>query len=256
MKIIPGVVSATFRQMAAEELIELCVQAGLKAVEWSENAHVLPDDSKGAAFLGARTEAAGLKVAAYGSYYRLGEQKDGGERFLKSLISAKAMKAPVIRVWAGTKPSCDVNDAEFISMAEEAAMIGRMADKERIRVAFEWHKNTLTDTNVSGMRLLRQANQDNLCCLWQPTVDLTMKERMEGIELLGERLENLHVYYWRNGIKRPLAEGREEWLYYLEGVDHRRERYALLEFVRDNTRQQFLEDAKTLHEILIQSGRA
>ena len=48
---IPGAVSATFKKMplTADEVISLLRECGLKAVEWSENAHVFPDDAEGAA---------------------------------------------------------------------------------------------------------------------------------------------------------------------------------------------------------------
>lgn len=46
--IVPGMVSATFRDKSAGEIIRLCKEADLKAVEWSENAHVMPEDPSGA----------------------------------------------------------------------------------------------------------------------------------------------------------------------------------------------------------------
>ena len=97
---IPGVVSATFRSRPAGEVIRLAAENRLEAVEWSENAHVYPDDPAGAADLRRRTRDAGLLVAAYGSYYRLGEYERPEETFRRSLVSAAALGAPVIRVWA------------------------------------------------------------------------------------------------------------------------------------------------------------
>ncbi len=49
--IIPGMVSATFREKTADDIIRLCKEADLQAVEWSENAHVMPGDPEGAAEL-------------------------------------------------------------------------------------------------------------------------------------------------------------------------------------------------------------
>ncbi|MCI8517032.1 MAG: hypothetical protein HFG75_09235 [Hungatella sp.] len=46
--IVPGMISATFRDKSAGEIIRLCKEADLKAVEWSENAHVMPEDPSGA----------------------------------------------------------------------------------------------------------------------------------------------------------------------------------------------------------------
>ncbi len=248
--IVPGMVSATFRQKPAEDIIRLCLEGGLNAVEWSENAHVRPGDPEGAAALGRRTREAGLAVAAYGSYFRLGQNEDPGRAFSASLESAAALGAPVLRIWAGTEASADVDGAKREALAREAALVCGMADERGIKVALEWHKNTLTDTNESAMEFLRQTAHDNLYCLWQPTVALSMEQREEGLRLLGGRLLNLHVYYWRNGVRRPLAEGTGEWERYLTRADKSRDRYALLEFVMNDAEEQFLADAKTLREIL------
>ena len=47
-----------------------------------------------------------------------------------------------------------------------------------------------------------------------------------------------------------MREGVGEWSRYLNQVDERENRFGLLEFVMGNTEEQFLEDAKILHEIL------
>ena len=248
--IIPGMVSATFRNKPAEDILRLCREAKLEAVEWSENAHVMPDDPKGAEALYEMTKGAGLQVAAYGSYYRLGQQDDPQAVFRKSLVSAAALHAPLIRIWAGTEPSSAVDRKTRLKLAEEAACICTMAEEYGIKIAMEWHKNTLTDTNGSAMEFLKEADHKNLYCLWQPTVALSMKERMEGLDLLGDRLLNLHIYYWLDGVRRPFSEGAGEWKQYLEHVDLSADRYGLLEFVMDNTEEQFLQDAEALHQLL------
>ncbi len=248
--IIPGMVSATFRNLPAERIIALCRQAKLKGVEWSENAHVFPGDTQKAEQLFEKTRDAGLFVAAYGSYYRLGENEDPKEVFIKSAESAAALKAPVIRIWAGTRPSAAVDEKEFRRLAEEAWDVAQIASDYGIKVAFEWHKDTLTDTNQSAARLLHTADHKNLYCLWQPTVALTMEERLSGLDLLRDRILNFHIYYWKQGEKRPLEEGRSKWLQYLAHTDHRIPRYGLLEFVKNGTEEQFLEDARALHQIL------
>ena len=248
---IPGAVSATFRKtpLSADEVIALLRECGLKAVEWSENAHVFPDDPEGAEALRRKTEAAGLRVAAYGSYYRLGENEDPLKAFQKSLVSAAALGAPVIRVWAGVKASADTGPEERLRLAREAALIAEEAQKRGIKTAFEWHKNTLTDTNESAKRLLDEACHPNLYCLWQPTAALTPRERAEGIRLMGGRLLNFHVYSWPDGRRGPLNAA--EWQYYFDAAGALTgERCALLEFVRDDDPDQFRRDARTLLELL------
>ena len=244
---IPGAVSATFKKlpMTAREVLRLLADCGLRAVEWSENVHVAPGDPAGAAELRRRTLDAGLRVAAYGSYYRLGAQDDAETVFRRSLASAVALGAPVIRVWAGTSGSADTDEGRRAAITEEAALIARIAGDEGVRVAFEWHKDTLTDTNASARRLLNEARQSNLYCLWQPTVALTPRERSEGIRLMGDRLLNFHVYSWPDGKRGPLNAA--EWQYYFDAAAGLTgERCALLEFVRDDSPDQFRNDAAVL----------
>lgn len=248
--IIPGMVSATFRDKPAKEIIRLCKEADLKAVEWSENAQVMPGDPAGAKELHEWTVEAGLKVAAYGSYYRLGQNEDVEGTFRASLVSAAALHAPLMRIWAGTKGSELVDEESRKELAAEAAKVCHMAAEAGIKVALEWHKNTLTDTNESAMRFLDEADHDNLYCLWQPTVALTMAQRTQGLDLLGDRLLNLHIYYWPEGVRRSLEEGVDVWRQYLDHVDRRKDRFGLLEFVMDNTEEQFLEDARVLRKLL------
>ena len=249
--ITTGMVSATFREKPAEDIIRLCVENRLSAVEWSENAHVLPDDPQGAALLRQKTEDAGLKIAAYGSYYRLGENENPAETFQKSLVSAKTLGAPVIRIWAGKKPSAEVGEEEFSRLAAEASLIAGLAEQTGIQAAFEWHKNTLTDTNESAVRLLALAAHPNLYCLWQPTDALTMEQRKQGLHWLSQngRLLNLHVYYWPDGTRHPLAEGIAVWKDYLSQIDITEDRYALIEFVRGNTEQQLADDAQAINRL-------
>ena len=249
----PGAVSATFKKipLTAEEIIRLLRECGLEAVEWSENLHVFPGEPGQAAELGNHTRDAGLRVAAYGSYYRLGAQADPEEAFLSSLASAAALGAPLIRVWAGGKSSLETGEAEWDALTREAALLGRLAGERGIRVAFEWHKNTLTDTNEGAERLLRQAGQENLYCLWQPTVALSPWERTAGIRRLGDRLLNFHVYSWPDGTRGALNGA--EWAYYLEAAGDA-PRCLLLEFVRGDTVEQFRSDAACLLNLI--GGRA
>lgn len=248
---IPGAVSATFRNMplSVGDILDLLASCRLQTVEWSENAHIAPDDPAGAAALYRRTSDAGLTVAAYGSYYRLGEQEGEAERtFLRSLRSAAALHAPVIRIWGGSAGSAGVDEATRACLTREAALVARIAAEEGIRVALEWHKNTLTDINESARRLLEEAEAPNLYCLWQPTVALTPRERTEGIRLMGDRLLNFHVYSWPDGKRGPLNAA--EWQYYLDAAAGLHgERALMLEFVRDDSPDQFRADAAVLVQL-------
>ncbi|NQX58671.1 sugar phosphate isomerase/epimerase family protein [Paenibacillus qinlingensis] len=250
--ILPGLVSVTFRERSAIEILELSSHCGLKAIEWSENAHVQPGDAAGAHNLYARTIDSGMQIAAYGSYFRLLVNQQPEQVFRESLIAAKALHAPLIRIWAGTVPSSAASSDYYARIAQEAKLIAEMAAAEGIKVALEWHRGTLTDTNQSSMRLLEEADHANLFCLWQPTPELSVKERCEGLHELAERkkLLNLHAYYWEGDIRRPFAEGIHEWSQYLAQIDSREDRYMLMEFVMGNTVEQFKSDVAAIQQLL------
>ena len=75
-------------------------KADLHAVEWSENWHIPAGDAALARDLRERTLAQGAEIAAYGSYYRLGQNSDPAKDFfLPTLQSAAALGAPLIRIW-------------------------------------------------------------------------------------------------------------------------------------------------------------
>ena len=245
--LIPGIVSATFKEKRAEDVIALCLKAGLKAIEWSENWHIADGDVEEAARIAALTAMNGLSVAAFGSYYRLGEHMD----FSSRILCAKALGTKVIRIWGGEKPSNELTDSEREALIAEARSISSMAQRDGITIALEWHKNTVTDTNESGLNFLKEVSMNNFKTLWQPTQALSIPERIEGLKELQNYLVNLHVYYWDESGRRPLSEGAEIWREYLACVSG--EHYALLEFVKDNTVEQFLSDAKTLHELIDRS---
>lgn len=250
--IIPGIVSATFKKESPAFVIEAAKAAGLKAVEWSENWHVAPGDTEAAAELYRKTQDAGLAVAAYGSYYKLGVEEDPVSRFDQSLRTAYALHAPIIRIWGGEKASRDITEPEWDEMVDEARRAAAAADEMNIKVALEWHRNTLTDTNESAGRFLTDVNHRNLYCLWQPTQALSMQQRTAGLDMLEQRgkLLNLHVYYWEEDGRHPFAEGVDAWRTYLDHVKGSEDRYALMEFVKGDSREQLIADAKCFEELL------
>lgn len=244
MKLIPGLVSATFKDRSVEEVIALAVKAGLKAIEWSEGHHVPVDNILEAGRIGALTAISGLKTAEYGSYYKLGMGMDIEPR----LHAAQALGTNIVRIWAGEKASSAVSAAERKEMIDEARMIADKAAESGLTIVLEWHKNTLTDTNDSGLDFIDEVCRDNFRTLWQPSMLMDVPERVRGIQMLGDRIINLHVFYWDSTGRRPLSEGQTDWKSYSEALPEDWEGYALLEFVKDNTTEQFVEDASVLHQ--------
>lgn len=247
--IYSGLVSVTFRQFTPEEVIELAKKAGLDGIEWGGDKHVPHGDTDCAKRVLKLTKDAGLKVAAYGSYYRVGEQNEFS--FGDVLKTAKALESPVIRVWAGTVGSSDANEEYWNNVVTDSQRITNAAKKENIQIAFEFHKKTLTDTNDSCLKLLKEINHDNIRTYWQPSQEMNVEERINGLHSILPYLSNIHVFHWVDGKKLPLESGAEEWEQYIEIIRQAPgERYAMLEFVRDNSVEQFFEDAITLKKLI------
>ncbi|KOV89012.1 sugar phosphate isomerase/epimerase [Nocardia sp. NRRL S-836] len=236
--LIPGVVSVTFRQLPVEEIGALALDCGLQAVEWGADVHVPPGDFAAA----RRALDTGLKVAAYGSYYRAGVT-DRAE-LAAVLETAAELDAPYVRVWAGTSGSAECADRGAVVEALQHAV--EHADAMGTRIALEYHRNTLTDTLDSTVRLLDEV--DGVVPYWQPSGGQDVFSAVHEVRTLEP--VTAHVFSWGPGgftDRLPLSARRDLWKPVLgelarDGI----ERNALLEFVRDDSVEQFREDAKTL----------
>jgi sugar phosphate isomerase/epimerase len=251
----PGLVSITFRKLDPTEIIRLVVQAGLKGIEWGGDIHVPHGNLDAARQVGEQTREAGLCVAAYGSYYRAGH----GEPvpFETILETARALEAPVIRVWAGNVGSDKADDTYRRQVADDLRCAAAMAQEVGIRVACEFHAQTLTDTPGSAQALFESVNHPALGSYWQPPVGLSREDCLGGLRTVAPWLSHLHVFTWDRGTAQrlKLSQGNADWRAYLDAagkIDG--DRYAMLEFVREDDPEQFLADAATLREYLALPG--
>ena len=250
--IYPGLVSITFRQLSPREILDLACRAGIQGVEWGGDVHVPHGDLEAAREVGRMTREAGLENVSYGSYYQLGAGNQEGLSFEVVSDTALALETKLVRVWAGDKGSADADEAYRKRVAEESLRLADMAAVRGITIAYEWHIHTLTDTFASAAELLKAADRDNIKTLWQPAVGRPAEECEREISSLLQRLSHLHVYHWQGyAERRPLSEGAAAWREYFRRADQGEgDRFALLEFTRDDAPHAFLEDAKALRELL------
>lgn len=247
-----GLVSVTFRKLSAEQIIELVARAQLAGIEWGGDVHVPHGDEDRARDVARLTRDAGLAVAAYGSYYRVGhvEQVD----FNTVLASAVELDAPLVRVWAGTRGSAEADDAYWQHVVNDTRRIADLAADAGVRIVYEYHAKTLTDTNESAVRLLREVNHENVASYWQPARGRSREDCIAGLEMVIPWMAGLHVFTWHRetGQRLALADGAEDWKEYLARSARADdgEMYALLEFVADDAPDSFLRDAETLRQWL------
>ncbi len=256
--IYPGVCSLTLGQLSPAEVVTLCKETGLTHVEWwgRDNGHVPMGDVATAASVGEMTREAGLTIPTYGSYYCVGESEAQGLAFDAVLKTAIALGAPAIRVWAGTKGTDTVTPEQRRAVIDDSLRIAELCAEQGITVVFEYHQGTLTDSNASAVALAAALEHPAIAFGWQPRTGVPVAENVAGLQGLLPRLGTLHVFNWTkndagNHVRHPLDEAMDEWRGYFDlvaasGRDH----VALLEFVENNSVEQFRRDAETLRRLV------
>jgi hypothetical protein len=241
-----GLVSVTFRKLAPRQIVDLVSQAGLDGIEWGGDVHVPHGDLARAQEVAAMTVDAGLRVASYGSYYRVGHETE--LQFETVLETARALGAPSIRVWAGDLDSADAGAAYWDHVVSESRRAGDLAAAAGLRVSFELHGGSLTDTYASALRLIERIAHARVGMYWQPKIDCPVEANVDGLRSLLPWLTNAHVFHWgpTTQDRHPLAEGEGDWRRYLDIIGRADDRYALMEFVPGDEPAAFLRDAAVL----------
>lgn len=241
-----GMTSITFRKLSVDEILSLVKKCGLDGIEWGGDIHVPPGSIATAQIVHKKTVEAGLKVLAYGSYFCPGETKNPLQEFEKVLESAHALGAPIIRIWAGKKGSAVAENSYRKNVVDQISQICEMAQKYGIKIATEYHRNTLTDTLKSTKLLFSQVNHPNMYTYWQPNPDISFDEQLNEIQQLKEKICTYHVFAWeKENIRLPLADFRSKWEQYCKKIPANTIN-MIIEFVKDDSTQQFEQDAKVL----------
>jgi 3-dehydroshikimate dehydratase len=242
-----GLVSVTFRQLPADEVVELAAKAGLGAIEWGGDVHVPLGSLVTAKRVKALCEVHGLEIAAYGSYLRAGSIDR--EEMRSAVATAEALGAPRIRVWAGNVGTAQAGVGDRMAVTRGLAELADVAASSGIEIAMEFHRNTLTDEVDSTITLLLDVGAPNLKTYWQPPVDLDDAQCLDQLEALMPWLTTVHVFsWWPSNTRLPLAGRESLWRPVLDRLAAEpREINALLEFVADDSPEQLAKDAADLH---------
>lgn len=232
-----GVVSVTFRDMEEELLIGLVREAGLDGIEWGGEKHTPLTGLKRVEQTAGLTRQAGLRTLAYGSYYR----SDSDPAPVAEL--AHAMKPEWIRIWTGRKSPEQCSAEEYCCIVENIQLLCELSPAD---VAAEWHPGTLTETPESAAKLLADVAHPKFYTYFQRNWNRDNFSDLEKID--HDRIRAIHVQQYANGKYFPLDAGREEWLRLFRILPE--DAPALIEFVKDNTVEQFKEDAASLKDFL------
>ncbi len=251
-----GLCSVTFRKLSVTEIIDLAKQAEITGIEWGGDIHVPANDIDNAKLVAKKTREAGLEVASYGSYYKVGES-DNKFSFDEVLKTALALETKNIRIWAGNIPSSQASLKQRDAIIAETKEIAALAKQHDITLSFEYHYNTLADSLTSARALIEAINMDNVALYWQSDVGISFIEKMYNLRFMKHHVSNVHVFYWDESKREKLADGYYDWLSYLKQLNLAldKPRYYFIEFVKDDDPKQFLEDVKTLKQVLADSEK-
>jgi len=255
-RIRSGLVSITFRTLSREQIVIATVDAGLEAIEWGGDVHCPHGDFVASREARRLCDEHGIFVSAYGSYYRVGQpESDKNPSFTAVLDSARELGARAIRVWAGGKGSTDASTEDRRQVVDDLVRICELAARQNVTIDLEYHGGTLTDTPQSTVQLLTDARRPNLRTYWQPRHGKSVDEGMRELSLLKPWLGNLHVFHWwpDPATRHPLREGVDRWAHYLKWIGGSDDRFASLEFVRNDDLAQLHADAQSLRELIAQS---
>lgn len=252
-----GLVSITFRELPIEEIVTLVSKTGIDAIEWGGDIHVPHGDIKKARKVRKLCEDSNIALPSYGSYYRAGDSEENGLTFKSVLETAEALQAKTIRVWGGRQASAETSCEDRKKRVEDLVRIANIAEKSNISISLEYHANTLTDSDASTRRLIREVNHKNLHFYWQPPNGASEDESMKTLITVLPYLSNIHIFHWTLSPSKsiemhPLEEGAKRWKRYFEVIkeyDPLADRYAMLEFVKNGITAQFKKDAKIMKEL-------
>ena len=248
----PGLLSVTFRNLSTREIISLANRSKLRGIEWGGDVHVPPSDTANASEVGRATRDAGMEVSAYGSYYRLGHEDSGPIEAV--LETARALETDIVRIWTGKAGSDTAGPAYREIVAKDGRRVAELAEQAGIRIACEWHANTLTDTADSAEELFKAVDHPNFLTFWQPRNLQPPEFGLADMDTALPRLIGLHVFHWDRLTRErlPLEEGSTDWKAYLVKASPCGDLFASLEFVANDDPERMVADAATLREWLSQ----
>ena len=171
------------------------------------------------------------------------------ETLMRSYLeSAKALGAPMIRIWGGKKASDQFLRADRAAFVAELKTFASLAKTYGITLALECHRDTITDEYHNTLALLKEVGADNLTSFWQPLQSRTESYNLDSAAAHAPFVRHIHVFHWRDKQKLPLSEAVDTWRSYLSAFFT--PRTLLLEFMPDGRLESLAKEAEALRRIV------
>lgn len=240
-----GLVSISFRNLSPEEIMQAMQACGLKYIEWGSDVHAPCTDDARLAEIVELQKKYGITCCSYGTYFRFAVTPM--EELPAYIRAAKILGTDTLRLWAGKRSDdkyTPEEKEEFFDLCRQAAAL---AEKEGVTLCLECHRNSYTENKEGALELMEAVNSPAFRMYWQPHPARQPEENLEYIRLLKPYITNLHVFYWEDTLRLPLANGAEIWKAYK--AEFTGDRAALLEFMYDNQVQTLPAEAATLNKL-------
>ncbi|MBQ8498069.1 MAG: sugar phosphate isomerase/epimerase [Clostridia bacterium] len=241
-----GMTSVTFREKTIEEVVSLAKKASLSEIEWGGDRHIPPADAEAIYRAREAMEKEGLLCSSYGSYYRFGD--NDADTFRAICKTSQDLGAGIVRTWLGRRGSAVMPPEMRADILEETKNLADIAAEYGQILAFEFHGKTLNDNGESSIAFLCECQKENVKTYWQP---LSFSDNAKNLSLVLPYLTAVHVFTWDDAYQRyPLSDGEAQWKQYLSILKNADiSTKLIMEFVKNDSEEQFLADAAFLHEI-------
>lgn len=186
-----GFTSTSFRQIRnTEKIAQTARRAGADVIEWGGDIHV--KNLSDAAQAKKLSDAYGIGVCSYGSYYRIGSGNT--DEWKKICEIAAAMGCSSVRVWLGNKDSEKTDSAEYARLVEDARSICETAEKYALRVCPECHDGTYNNNTDAFLKIHADVGAENFRTYFQSRYK-RLGYDLDRIERTLPLIESVHVSY-------------------------------------------------------------
>ena len=242
VRIVPGLVSISFRDRSPEQIVERARACGLSAIEWGSDVHAPADRPDRVAGIADLTRRAGLVCCSYGTYLRAGQCAEAELRL--HIAAARRLGTNVLRLWAGDRDYEAYTPEETERFFAECRALARIAEEENVVLCMECHNHTFTSRLAGALSLIEAVRSDAFRMYWQPNQLRTAEENLEYARRVAPYTRHIHVFNWEGAERYPLAGAKTLWKAYLSKFPGAH--CALLEFMPDDDLNTLGRESETL----------
>ncbi len=243
-----GLTSVTFRPKTIEEVFAYAKEAGIECIEWGVcDNHIILMSEERANKINTLSKEYGIYTSSLGAYAYMYDLDEA----LSSLKTAVMINAPVVRVWAGKEGSDEYTPENYETIVKNTKAVAEEAKKHNIKIAFEFHRKSLTDTPESAVKLIKDIGMENVGLYWQPSFTHSKEENIKRFDMVKPYcVGHLHIFnYTPERAYQPLEEIKENLIAYYSDIKNT-DYIVMIEFVKDGSLESLVADAKTLKSVI------